>query len=291
MGSFLPTGMVQTPAPPVFTEMDPKELKPHPANSSIYGSYEDVTELVELIAQSGWVKPLVVTPSFRIISGHRRWKATLQLELKSVPVEVREFADELAELEALLLENASRFKTIEQKVREANAWKEVEASKAFHRQILLAGTRPNTQPDLQVNLPEGEKGQTRDLIAQRVGLRARNYEKAARVVETIDEQTSLGDSSSAQALRRVLNEQSVDAAYQIVKKPTDERAKILSNLASGEAKTTKEAFALTFLSKVSRWGTSPRKRQRAPCPKNSDAPRGKPVRARSNVLFLRKVFV
>jgi len=225
-------------------QVSPNLLKPHPRNSSIYGEDEDATELVELISQSGWVKPLVVTPSFRIVSGHRRWKAALQLELKSVPVEVREFPDELAELEALLLENASRFKTIEQKVREAKAWKEVEASKASLRQILLAGTRPNTQPDLQANLPEGEKGQTRDAIAQRVGLRARNYEKAAKVVEVIDEQTSLGNSSCAQTLRKVLNEQSVDAAYQLLKKQAEERAKILATLASGQAKTIKEAFAI-----------------------------------------------
>ncbi len=231
-------------SPPVLTQVNPKALHPHPSNSSIYGEDDDVTELVELIAQSGWVKPLVVTPSKRIISGHRRWKAALQLELESVPVEVREFRDELAELEALLLENASRFKTIEQKVREASAWKEVEASKASVRQILLAGTRPNTQPDLQANLPEGEKGQTRERIAHRVGLRARNYEKAAFVVEIIDKQKALGNSSHAQVLRRVLNEQSVDAAYQIVKKPTESRAKILALLASGQAKTTKEAIAL-----------------------------------------------
>ncbi len=94
-------------------EVDPNTLQPHPLNAPIYGEEENVEELVELISQSGWVKPLVVTTTSRIISGHRRWKAALQVGLDSIPVEVREFQTELQELEALLLENATRIKTTE----------------------------------------------------------------------------------------------------------------------------------------------------------------------------------
>lgn len=225
-----------------YDQVDPNLLKPHPRNYQIYGENEDVSELVKLISESRWVKRLVVTPCGTIISGHRRWKAALFLGLETVAVEVKQFPDQTAELEALLLENVSRFKTIEQKVREANAWKDVEAHKARLRQ--LSSLKQGSASPVQANLPEREKGQTRDLITQRVGLRARNYEKAARVVEIIDEQTALGNSSYAQVLRQVLNEQSVDAAHQIVKKPTEEQAKILAVLASNQAQTTKEAFAL-----------------------------------------------
>ncbi|HEY9831638.1 MAG TPA: ParB N-terminal domain-containing protein [Stenomitos sp.] len=73
----------------VFSQVDPRLLRAHPRNSSIYGE-EDVTELVELIRQSGWIKPLVITSSLSIISGHRRWKAVLELGWSTVPVEVRE---------------------------------------------------------------------------------------------------------------------------------------------------------------------------------------------------------
>ena len=99
------------PPPTVFTQLDPRTLKPHPCNSSIYGEDEDVTELVSLIRNSGWVKPLVVTSENTIISGHRRWKAAMKLGLETVPCVVREFQDSVDELEALLLENASRLKT------------------------------------------------------------------------------------------------------------------------------------------------------------------------------------
>jgi ParB family chromosome partitioning protein len=202
---------------PVYSQVNPKELKPHPKNSSIYGEDEDVTELIEAIRKSGWIKALVVTKDGTIISGHRRWKALLALGWQSVPVEVREFRDEAAELEALLVENASRAKTTEQKVREAQVWKEVESKRARMRQIELAGTRPNHNADLVENFPQGHRGKTRDRLAQLVNLGSgRTYSKAAKVVEVIDQQTGLGNLPTAQVLRKTLNSKSVDAAYRLL---------------------------------------------------------------------------
>ena len=254
LASKLPQEPAEQPSPKEVLEFDyntldkiriekqlTTQLKPHPRNEVIYGE-EDVTELVEHIRESHWVKPLVCTSTGTIISGHRRWKAAIELRLKSVPVEVREFSDELAELEALLLENANRLKTTEQKVREAEAWKEVETHKAKTRQIVLAGTRPNCHPDLQENFPEGHKGQARDAIANRVGLGSgRNYEKAAKVVTQIDEEASLGHPEVAKVLRKVLNEQSVDAAHMLLKRPTQYRHAIANLIINGDAKTTKQA--------------------------------------------------
>ena len=254
LASKLPQEPAEQPSPKEVLEFDyntldkiriekqlTTQLKPHPRNEVIYGE-EDVSELVEHIRESHWVKPLVCTSTGTIISGHRRWKAAIELRLKSVPVEVREFSDELAELEALLLENANRLKTTEQKVREAEAWKEVETHKAKTRQIVLAGTRPNCHPDLQENFPEGHKGQARDAIANRVGLGSgRNYEKAAKVVTQIDEEASLGHPEVAKVLRKVLNEQSVDAAHMLLKRPTQYRHAIANLIINGDAKTTKQA--------------------------------------------------
>lgn len=223
----------------IYKQVDPESLTPHPLNCMIYGEEEDVSELVDLISKKGWIKPLVVTPQNLIISGHRRWKSALQLGLEVVPVEVREFPSELAELEALLLENTSRLKTTEQKIREANAWKNVETSKARVRQ--LSTLRQGSSTPVTPNLALREKGETREKVARRVGLGRTNYEKGARVVEIIDEQTTLGNLNQAQMLRKVLN-QSVDAAYQLIKKSTEKRSQILETLAGG--KTIKEALAL-----------------------------------------------
>ena len=229
--------------PPVFTQFDPRTLKPHQKNSAIYGEEEDVTELIELIRMSGWVKPLVVTPTGTIISGHQRCKAVLALGWESIMVEVREFADELAELEALLLENASRLKSTEQKVREGEAWKEVETFKANLRRH--ASLKHGNHSPVPENFPEREKGDSRDLIAKRVGIGSgRTYEKAALVVSVIDSDTKKGDLVTAQGLRQVLNEKSVDAAHTLAKKPPPERQALAELITKGIAKSIKQAVKM-----------------------------------------------
>lgn len=241
MGSSLPLpiDVGQAPIPPLITQVDPRDLKPHPSNCSIYGSDDDVTELVEMIRASNWIKPLVITPMDVIVSGHRRWKVALELGLESVPVEVKEFSDPTAELEALLLENASRVKTTEQKVREALAWREIETFRAKLRQKV--NLKIGNHTPVQENFPERERGQARDQIAHRVGLGSgRTYEKAAAVVREIDA-LLLDTPQIAMAFRKVLNEHSVDAAHRLLKKPDPQRQLILSLIATGEAKSTKQA--------------------------------------------------
>jgi len=220
-------------------QLDPRLLKPHPRNASLYGEDESVSDLVELIGNSNWLKPLVITPDLIIISGHRRWKAALQLGWLSIPVIVREFKDALAELEALLLENACREKTIEQKVREAALWNEIEQESAKQRQ--------GTRRDIQENFPGSceQFGQSRDHVAQRVGLGSgKTYSKAAKVVYEIDKAVSSGRLGRAKALRSVLNHQSVDGAFKLSEKPIAESDPILELIASGEVRTSKQAQLL-----------------------------------------------
>ncbi|HAG84792.1 MAG TPA: hypothetical protein DCL61_27470, partial [Cyanobacteria bacterium UBA12227] len=71
------------------------------------------------------------------------------------------------------------------------------------------------------NFPHlSSKGKTRDRLAKLVGLGSgRTYSKAAKVVETIDRETSSGNLETAQTLRQVLNSKSVDAAWNLLKHP------------------------------------------------------------------------
>jgi len=231
------------------TELDSKpriekqqiiQLKPHPRNEAIYGT-EDVAELVERIRQSGWLKPLVCTQSGIIISGHRRWLAAKELGLESLFVEVREFADDTAELEAILLENASREKTTEQKVREAEAWREIEVARAKLRKTAAQNNQAGRA--VQEIFPEllDVKGQARDAIANRVGLGSgRTYDKASAVVQEID-MLAQDAPEAAMGFRKLLNEHSVTTAHKLLKKPAPQRRQILSLIGKGEAKSTKEA--------------------------------------------------
>ena len=238
--SFDPPKLLPPSTPDIeIVLINPQRLKPHPRNPFLYGEREDISELVEQIQVSGWIRPLLVTPKHVIISGHRRWRAALELGLEQVRVEVRKFANQTAQLEALLLENAARPKTREQLVREANAWKEVVAAKAKRRQ--KAGVRLDDEELVKI-FAEGSRGNTRDLVAAKVGLGSgMTYAKAAKVVNQIDRAISEDDLETASAWRKILNTQSISAAYQLLLLPAKKREDILELIAIGEAETTKEA--------------------------------------------------
>ncbi|MGD2115084.1 MAG: ParB/RepB/Spo0J family partition protein [Acidobacteriota bacterium] len=84
-----------------------------------------LNELAESIRSQGLVQPIVVTPdgagSYSIIAGERRWRAARRAELTSVPVVVREVADDRELLELALVENLQR--TDLNPVEEAEAYK------------------------------------------------------------------------------------------------------------------------------------------------------------------------
>jgi ParB family chromosome partitioning protein len=96
---------------PELVWLDPKALVSNPAN--VRGDLRNLDELVESIAESGIVEPLVVVPlevGHRILAGHRRAAAAVMAELDVVPCWVR--AD-LAEAESdqvalALIENVQR---------------------------------------------------------------------------------------------------------------------------------------------------------------------------------------
>ncbi|PAX45869.1 hypothetical protein CK510_29385, partial [Brunnivagina elsteri CCALA 953] len=214
---------------PIFHSVNPTFLQPHPSYLSIYGDEVDVSDVIHLISNHQYPRPLLINQNNIIINGHLYWKASLSLRWKSIPVEVREFPSPEAELEALLLESIERNKTNEQKVREALAWEEIEKLKAKQRQQLGAmstneklgrdfGTDLNI---IKENFPEATtKGQTRDRVAKFVGLGSgRNYSKAKKIVTKIDNLIASGNMESALNLRNVLNQQSIDAAVKLLKNP------------------------------------------------------------------------
>ena len=215
-----------------------KDLIPHPASVNIYGN-EDIAWLVEEIGKSGWIKPLKVNDKNVIISGHSRWKAAQMLGITVIDAFIVHYDTEEAELEELLLENLYRIKTTEQRVREAEQWKAIERARAKARQATNTG---GSNPQLQVNLPEAERGQSREAIATRVGIGSGStYERAAKVVQAIDDAAARGDEKTAVGLKTVLNE-SVDGATKLLKTSEEIRTRALEKIASGEEKKATRAI-------------------------------------------------
>lgn len=203
-------------------EMSIKDVKPHSKNSEIYG-FEDVSELAQKIKESGYIKPLVLNQDKIIISGHRRYRACLELDIQYIPVEVKKFVNGQEELECLLLENMYRDKTMEQKVKEAEAWETIEKEKAEKRKLstLKQNTDgenfPSRKPESVMeispeqnspkeNFPQGSTGRTLDIVAKQVGIGSgKTLESAKIVVKKIDELRKSGDMESAVFLSDALN--------------------------------------------------------------------------------------
>ena len=91
-------------------------LKENPLNHEIYGNDdpEQFKALVEKIRNSGYIKPILISNQYVIISGHRRWRAALQLGCTDIAFQyVPE--DPQKQIELFLLENYYREKSMEQK--------------------------------------------------------------------------------------------------------------------------------------------------------------------------------
>lgn len=128
-------------------------LKPHPLHEEIYGDGADEA-LIESIAQRGVLVPLLIKADGTIISGHRRWDAAKKLGLEELSVEIKDFADELAEREAVIHSNRNRKKTFSQMMREAEKLEEFETERAKRAQ--LAHLKQGTQTPVRENFPERE---------------------------------------------------------------------------------------------------------------------------------------
>jgi hypothetical protein len=182
-------------------------LKEHPLNSEIYGddSEEQINELVERIKVSNWIKSIMITSDYLIISGHRRVRAAKKLGFTEIECEyVTGDADK--QLEILLNENAYRIKTNSQKVNEGKYYYEIESRKAHERQI--AG----------VSLPVSEtQGRTNEIVAMKVGWSESSFKKAHMVSNKIDE---IDDPALKWLLGESLNE-NITATANLADKPIE----------------------------------------------------------------------
>jgi len=213
-------------------KIETSSLTEHPLNRLIYGNDDPIQfeELVEKIRASNWIKPIQINKQYRIISGHRRVRAAIVLGIPEVDCEILT-VDEDRQLEMLLAENAFRDKTTTQKVREAEFYHEIEKKKAQQRQ--LAGIDP-------VELvPPGEKtGKTRDIVAEKIGMSGKSYDKARKVVEKIDKEY---EDPFKFFLEDTLNE-NIEAASKLVEKSDDFVDKVMS-MTNGDVKKVSSAIS------------------------------------------------
>jgi ParB family chromosome partitioning protein len=101
------------PAPAVPVQSLPvTSLRPNRLQPRTLFDEAAIEELAASIRLHGVVQPLVVTPdaegTYTIIAGERRWRASRRAGLETVPVVVRQVADDRELLELALVENLQR---------------------------------------------------------------------------------------------------------------------------------------------------------------------------------------
>ncbi|WP_293662839.1 ParB/RepB/Spo0J family partition protein [uncultured Phascolarctobacterium sp.] len=108
-------GPVDTVVEPVRSDEEKQELLlkdivPNPHQPRQVFDAEKLAELVESIKLHGVIQPLVVRKhgrKYEIVAGERRWRASKEAKLKTVPVIIRDY-DDATMMEIALVENIQR---------------------------------------------------------------------------------------------------------------------------------------------------------------------------------------
>lgn len=202
------------------------DLKPHPMNRKLYGEEVLPPEFVASIRENGILVPLAVKEDGTIISGHRRWQVALALKMEHVPVQVVRYADDLDEREAIIEFNRQREKTFSQKMAEAEELEAIERERASRRivegaKVGAAVTNKGKRP--VETFPQGEKGKTRDKVAEAIGIGSgRTYDKAAKVWEAAKK----GDETAKKVIAELdEGKTTINAAYKAVVKEAERKEK------------------------------------------------------------------
>ena len=182
-----------------------KSLQAHPLNKELYDDGLD-QGLLESVGEHGVLTPLLVTAQGVIVSGHRRWKSAMQAGLKTVPANVIDVISP-ADVERVLLEaNVQRVKKTEEILREYRRYLALERPAAKERQ--------GNRTDLVENFPPCSGGKSRDVAAEKVGLSGKTAEKGLKILEAIEGRVVSEDTDAVKEIRSLLNEKSVNAAYE-----------------------------------------------------------------------------
>lgn len=169
----------------------------------------DLQPLAESIRRVGLLHPVVVTEGGKLIAGQRRLEACRLLGWTEVPVNAVTDLDEARlALEAERDENTCRLDMApSEKVALGLELEKLEKPRAEERE--RAG-RPSG------NLPEGTKGQTRDLVGAAVGMSGKTYERAKAVVAATDDPDHEVAFAAREAVEEMDSTGKVSGAYEQV---------------------------------------------------------------------------
>jgi hypothetical protein len=152
----------------------------------------DLTKDKESLQRVGLLHPIVVKKvgqNYHLVAGRRRLEAARQLGWEKVQCSVRtDLKDATKALIAERDENTCRKDlTPSEMVAFGRRLEALERPAAKERQRGHGGTAPGREANTSGNFPEVSKGQTRDKVAEALGVSGRTYKKMEAVVEAAEE--------------------------------------------------------------------------------------------------------
>lgn len=190
------------------------DLRPHPENERIYGDRADA-DLVRSVTEKGVLTPLLITRAGVIISGHRRWGAAQAAGLVAVPVTFFGSDDELDILEALIETNRQRIKSGALVAREAATLADIEGERAKRRQ--------GTRTDLVPPAVQGNTGQTRTIVAGKLGIAPSTAQDAiavGRALKDLEGSADPEDQAKAATIADTADKKGIRPAAKLIAKPS-----------------------------------------------------------------------
>lgn len=175
-----------------------EKLTAHPLNALIFDENEEDDEaLIRDIELHGQLEPIVVTPRYVVISGHRRLRSLLALGRTTALIVILQVMPENEE-EMLLAHNLKRHMSNVEKLRVFSRYLEIERKRATDRQ--------HGGKELPENSPNGiSKGEARDIAARNVGLSGRSAVRGLRVLREIERRRGEAIPAEIQAVTEALN--------------------------------------------------------------------------------------
>ena len=190
-------------------------LVPHNRNAEIYGDEPVDEDLRKSILLQGVLEPLIAKADYTLVAGHRRLKAAKMAKLPKVPVIIRDFSSDSALLVALLDSNRQRVKSREALGREVKLAMEIESTLAKVRQKDGGARKDALSAKKQTT--DVQKGSARDKAGEKFGMSGPTAQHLVEIVNAIDALQAKGQIEAANAVRKALNDGSVNAGYKAAK--------------------------------------------------------------------------
>lgn len=202
----------------------------------------DISALVANISELGLLYPIIVNKQYQLLAGERRLTACRELGWTDIPAIIMDTADAERELAVEFAENRYRKDFNREEIVDAGIQMErIESIKAEERRISTQNNNAAKSVKAEVeNFPHQEVGKTRDIVARRLGISGKQYERMKFIVE------HSADLSKGQYTDWNTGAISTNKAYGLIKKELEPKLPAKKDSASADNTDELQALRVTI---------------------------------------------